>query len=518
MSHNNYTLNNNNTYTVEIATDPSSAGGPGTTTSYDADGNVYYKMDIFPTAFGTPLFAGNFTIDGISPTYKWSWNANPIGPTNQSAPTPPHSYYTTQLIQKTLIGQYGPTYTLDNNPIYGPIKFDNSAYISGGFTTSGKRATWSKIILKEVYQDINGLLEYTANGQNESASSSEFTWILSGLPNLNLFNSNTEVPYKIVAYVYMEYNFSVPLADETLNIDFDQIPPTGGCTDPFADNFTPQVHFDDGSCTYSGNLHGVELQIDISDAPAITDNYTDGSNYSMTIFNVITNYTTINFDQTTYVNGNISLSNTSNLATSVVVSPNTYTAGTLVQESHEFYIYPSIYTVVNTPLPNMYDFPQVSGSIGNIVNIPGYEQRMFYGWGNAKNNLTAASLRIQNPGTLNWHEPIYLDSTIPGYTPNMSQWHHQEDITGLQPTEIVNFNNFTNTSSTVDTTSLIQMQEEYNTLGSGVYDWFPEKVKVTITLDFVMPNGLGNNVAYVVPVKIYHDTENQGDLNWVAPI
>ena len=124
MSHNNYTLNNNNTYTVEIATDPSSAGGPGTTTSYDADGNVYYKMDIFPTAFGTPLFAGNFTIDGISPTYKWSWNANPIGPDNQSAPVPPHSYYTTQQIQKTLIGQYGPTYPLDNNPIYGPIKFD----------------------------------------------------------------------------------------------------------------------------------------------------------------------------------------------------------------------------------------------------------------------------------------------------------------------------------------------------------------------------------------------------------
>ena len=36
----------------------------------------------------------------------------------------------------------------------------------------------------------------------------------------------------------------------TLNLDFDEVPPTFGCNDPAADNYDSTATIDDGSCTY----------------------------------------------------------------------------------------------------------------------------------------------------------------------------------------------------------------------------------------------------------------------------
>ena len=425
MSHNNYTLNNNNTYTVEIATDPSSAGGPGTTTSYDADGNVYYKMDIFPTAFGKPLFAGNFTIDGISPTYKW---------------------------------------------------------------------TWSKIILKEVYQDNNGLLEYTANGQNESASSEEFTWILSGLPNLNLFNSNTEVPYKIVAYVYMEYNFSVPLADETLNIDFDQTPPTGGCTDPFADNFNGQVHFDDGSCTYPSPRYSITFNGPSGNATGPYTNAFTNSTFANLNPNDIRNF---------IFNGGVPL-----------VLNNTYAAGDLVSELVTINLTPVTPNVIPT-FEAVYDFPNPGGPNANLDNTD-----PDIGFGDSTNNLTAASIRFLNLDNYDSSSqtPNYLSTGNSLYTQPDWVADGWVDSTGATPSTIVSFD-FQNGIDTFDDngdpinldTDTIQIEEFYflNTNAqlntNPGYEWYPYKLTISILFDFTMPAHDLNIV-----LDLDHNTENQG--------
>ena len=501
MSHNNYTHNNNNTYTIEIAIDPSSAGGTGTTISYDDTGTVYYKMDIIPNTIGTPLFAGNFTIDGVSPTYHWSWNTNPIGPTNQSAPIPPHSYYTTQQIQKTLIGQYGPLYPLDNNPIYGPIKFDNSAYVNGGFTTSGKRATWSKIILKEVYYDNNGV-EYTANGQNESASSSESTWILNPLPNLNLFNSDTELPYKIVAYVYMEYNFSVLLSNETLNIDFDQTPPVGGCTDQLADNFNGQVHFDDGSCTYSSQQYSITFNGPSGNATGPYTNAFTSSQFANLNPNYIRNF---------IFNGGVPL-----------VLNNTYAAGDLVSELVTINLTPVNLTVTGN-IEAVYDFPNLGGPNANLDNTD-----PDVGFGDSTNNLTAASIRFLNLDNYDSSSqtPNYLSIGAPGVisgTSSRPSWVADvwSDSTGATPSTIVYFN-FLNGIDTFDDngnsitldTDTIQIEEFYYAnsnpqliLNPG-YEWYPYKLTLSIVFDFHMPAHDLNIV-----LDLDHNTENQGGGN-----
>jgi len=528
MSHNNYTHNNNNTYTIEIAIDPSSAGGTGTTISYDDTGTVYYKMDIIPNTAGTPLFAGNFTIDGVSPTYHWSWNANPIGPTNQSAPVPPHSYYTTQQIQKTLIGQYGPTYPLDNNPIYGPIKFDNSAYVNGGFTTSGKRATWSKIILKEVYLDNNGV-EYTADGQTEFASSEEFTWALNSLPNPNLFNSNSEIPYKIVAYVYIEYNFSVPLADETLSIDFDETPPTGGCTDPTAGNFNGQVHFDDGSCTYPPSPHSIIIQ-DLGLVHSNPPVYNDPPAFSQTpSWDGLQGAHTRDLINLTVMPKNIQIGNgATNLFLNTITLANTYLPGDYVSETVEIDLYPRRETYGTGQFLNSgteimataiaaFDFP-----VANGPNQQDTTTSITY-LGDARANLTAANLRILNYdddyGSILPRSTYVPLGTSGNYSSNTSlqpQWVADSgyvDEDGLVPTTIVEWYaedmDCLQPDGSIFRVGMdgIWAEDFYTTSNNTItrypgLEWFPARVKLFVNLAFTMPN----HDVYVT-LDLNHDTK-----------
>ena len=66
-------------------------------------------------------------------------------------------------------------------------------------------------------------------------------------------------------------------------------------------------------------------------------------------------------------------------------------------------------------------------------------------------------------------------------------------------------------------TSFINATEMFSTNYSTYpgYEFFPEKVRVRISLDFTMPTVTGYNTSYVIPVNIYHNTENQGDLNFI---
>ena len=71
--------------------------------------------------------------------------------------------------------------------------------------------------------------------------------------------------------------------------------------------------------------------------------------------------------------------------------------------------------------------------------------------------------------------------------------------------------------------------EEYNPIsGVPARDYFPNKVKVRVQLDFTAPSPQqyytganpwsNSNLVYTIPVSLIHITENQGDLNWTSPI
>ena len=150
---------------------------------------------------------------------------------------------------------------------------------------------------------------------------------------------------------------------------------------------------------------------------------------------------------------------------------------------------------------------------------------MFFGWGDAKNNLTAASLRIRQPFIFqNWEEPTYTNASNAPNRHAPAPWHYIDDPTSNQPSTVVYFTDFAEssnfgapniTSSTIGLTG-VEAKEiysgDYTTYPA--YEYFPEKVKISINLDFTMPSNLGYNQAYEIPVNVYHNTENQGDLNW----
>ncbi len=251
MSHNNYTHNSNNNYDVSIVIDPNATQGTGTTAKYDDNGEIYYEISIIPKQLPSPLFAANFRIGNnsgsyILPTYKWDYSYNPNGTGNGNPPPPPHNINTQQNIYKILLGQYGPLYPTDNTPIYGPIKFEQTTIWANHVNLN---VTWSKIILKEIYQDDSGNL-HTVNGQLEFQTSEESQWNASVL-NPNNFTTNN-YPVEIKAYVYIDYRPGYsPNQNESFTIDFDEVEPIEGCTDPTALNTTPGATIDDGSCTYA---------------------------------------------------------------------------------------------------------------------------------------------------------------------------------------------------------------------------------------------------------------------------
>jgi hypothetical protein len=522
MAHNNYTHNTANNYDVQIVVDANPTGGVGTSVSYTDTGVSYYMLEIIPTQQSPipPVFAANFTVDGVVGEFYWDESVNP---TLTSFPEPPpHGIFSQQTIFKTYHQLTGTTTSTDNQPCAGPIVFDNTAYVTGAFLTDPAEITWGKIVLAETYEDDSGN-KYVNGAQVPFGSGDSSTWDLPSIPSGTSFTFNSGYPIKIRAYVYLEYapGFTGLTGNETINIDFDEIEPIVGCTDPLADNPTLNATIDDGSCTFSSGTHAVVIDVSIESSPSGISNgdYTDGSTYSMAPG---FDYTTVNFSSGIGY-GNIQLEGEklAGTSTKTITLANVYEAGDLVTELVEFFIYPS-YNIVtllglNFYYNNVYDYPFTGGPSANINTDPLYLQRMYWGWGDSKNNLTAASLRIRQPFIFqNWEEPIYLEAIT--FLPAYADWIHIADQTGLQPTQIVNFSNFAESSTlgANSITSSITAQEIYSTdyYTYPGYEFYPEKVKISISLDFTMPSNLSYNQAYEIPVNIYHNTENQGDLNW----
>ena len=524
MSHNNYTHNTNNNYQVQIVVDPNATGqSNGGIVSYTSTGQSYYALSILPNNSGTPLFAPNFTVDGVVGEFYWDESVNP---TLTSFPEPPpHGISSQQDIFKTFVQLTGTTTSTDNQTCGGPIVFDNSAYVTGAFQTDSVEITWGKIILAETYQDDNGV-QYINGFQTQYASSDPLTWHLPNIPvTQGLFSLSQGYPVEIKAYVYLEYapGFTGLTGNETINIDFDEIAPIVGCTNPLAENPTLNATIDDGSCTFSGNTYGVDVVISVENSPSSNNGpYTDGSTYGTGTY--LNPYTTVNFSSGIGY-GNIQLEGEQLAGTSIktITLANTYAPGDSVTELVEFFVYPS-YNIVNFFGTNLYynnvytHAGPYSGPLNNID--PLQVQRMFHGWGDSKNNLTAASLRIRQPFIFqNWEDPFYLGPQPLSNPAFYSEWHISDDPTGNQPTNIVGFPNFVESSNmgAPEITSFINATEMFSTNYSIYpgYEFFPEKVRVRISLDFTMPTVTGYNTSYVIPVNIYHNTENQGDLNFI---
>ena len=405
-------------------------------------------------------------------------------------------------------------------------------------------------IMVEVYEDDNGNLV----NDNLHPSTNFMSGIWPNTPTTYLWIqwdainhapiTNNIYPKYLKCFTFIEgynsnlLNYQAPQVLDLL-FDLDEIPPTSGCTDPSALNYNANAVVDDGSCSYSGSqTYQIQLNFDLSNAysppgvPGVNPPgpYTDGTTYSFTVpypQSQTFSYTTVDFDATQGVDQNLRYGN--GALTDTVLLSNSYNPGDAVTETVEIWVYP--YVDQSGGGPVIYDFPGANlGGPNGMHNLPDpnssnyddYIQQIFPGWGSSKNNLTAASLRVElgGIGSLGWLNPEYED---PSTSPLMSLWHNGPDPTGLQPTQDVTFSS---SGSLPNGISEVSAHEEYNPVGPAnpARDWFPSRVKVKVTLDFTAPspqmpfNGpspwSNNDTLYSLPVSLVHVTTNQGDLNW----
>ena len=467
------TDNPNNLYTVEIIVDDSGASSP---ILYTQDGKPYYKIAITPKildplaspplyGYDTMCYAQNFKIPGSNNTngyFTWSHAHNPTS--NCLPPITPHGFLNgwTNGINCSFTRSHsyhlpsscggGVNTSFSRRSVQGPIRFLNTDYTNGAFLSDNVPVTWSEINLVEVYKvSILGsgsgstiLNSDLTNGGLLSDKSWEWpVWDGVGLMS-QVFPYHNGKPIRIDAYVFIVYDPNTPIQrNETIKIDFDCSDPIVGCTDPNAINgtYNPNATVSDPTlCQYPPPEYTVELVVDVDYYGGSSGPYTDGSTF-------------------THSNGL------------------TYEAGDLVQYTAVFYIYPS----VGIGGFNVYNYPFAGsgqGPNGNISTTPGYSQRMYYGWGNTKNNLTAASLRIQQPFDGAWESPMYIDPDDVNYTPAYSEWHNGVDPTGLRPTQVVNFNNFDDDNGVTITNSVTVLEMYQTSPNYEQFEWFPEKLKV----------------------------------------
>ena len=543
------TNNPNNLYTVDIVDDPNVTGLGGIDNAeLTPSGEAFYTFGIRPKNYGNLVCAGDFIIDGISSSY--TFNTNYITPgvnINSSAlpcypPLPPwygsgvgqhlghstsHSYTITGVGSNDCWGpnsSIGTDFTgIDTRAFNGPFVFDNSAYCDGDFLTSSKSVTWRKIILVDIYQAPPPLALYYNINLNPAQEPDLEKWVVKTpkdfVPNPfgivpELQPAHNGYPAFVRAFVFPEQHPSNPLqANMLVEIDIDLIAPVNGCTDTNANNYDAAANRNDGTCVYPPPP---EYSITISDGGGTGGLYTN------------------EYDNNTFGSGvtapdrNLVFNNDG----SDVVLANTYAAGDIVNETVSIDLVPQLDQ--NSDI-TVFNFSSGTPA-GNIPMTLGYSNRGS-DWGDAKNNLTGASIRIQNTGD----PSIIRVGSLAGVTQEFSEWHITVDPTGYRPEKTTVFevnpgtgtftakvtttdstgNNLDVTTGTVgaSTHGGISIVEHYYPTGDPAItaqpalEHFPYKLELIIEIkDFVMP-AEDVNIAMIID----HNTENQGDPNWVLP-
>ena len=525
MSHNNTTHNSNNNYSVEIIVDPDLSGGSGSVVKYSSSSNSpFYELKIIPPHTGVPVLAGNIRIDGIDSEWSYITNLHPYGSTSCTPHPTPHGI-SSQIAHTYMFGPGGtscyatPQFNNGSYDFQGPYTFTNDAYVNGAFLTDSNPVTWSKIHLIEVYNNDSG--GFDNDTLSPEIAENEKTW--------NTWNTSkssiTLSPYPayLKAFVYVVYDPNIDIGHGnslSLTLDIDEVAPVTGCMDPSAINgtYNPNATISDSTmCQYAIPEYSVSVS-PLNPPPPVTATgpYTN-------IF-LTSGYAIANGASNLYINVD-----GSNHYTTLT---NTYQAGATVNELVVIDITPVVPNFGFGAFEAVYDFPVIANPPGttggpnaNISLTAGHSQNPA-SWGDSKNNITGASIRLLNTGDTTVNGTITVNGE-PEYQGdgNLSLWHNQLDPTGVQPTQTVYFGNNVqavdpaNPSTFITlNTSDIFIEEKYYPVGDPQmilntgYEWFPYKLELKLQLDFVMP---AHNVD--IKLDIDHNTENQGDPNWVSP-
>jgi len=549
--HINNTSNTNNIYSVEVIHDENVLNTLRVQTT--GAGTDFYNFKIIPNDYSQLMCAGNFKIDGLSSSWVYNATVHSFHPSKCYPQNPP--WYGTgvgQHVKHSTAHSYvlkgegnfpgftgGPPNTpglnipcwgpnsltgqnFTGNGTYrfnGPFVFDNSAYCDGAFLTSTEPVTWRKIVLVDMYEEDNGNIRSGASGDLDNTEN----WIqMIWPPQMNQYTNpptpaytlnpnHNSYPAHVKAWIVPEYHPTNPKEENmSINLDIDYVAPVGGCTDQGADNYQSTADFNDGSCTYPPP---VTYTITISDSGTAGGPYTN--EYLNNTFSGPAPAKNLVFN-----GGN------------PFVLANTYQAGDVVTEYIQIDLTPQLDQNGNIAV---FDFPIAGGPNPNITQTLGYTNQGTQ-WGDAKNNLTAASIRINNVGDPSIRRVGSL------HDPNnnvLSEWHNSPDPTGYQPEKLYTFDD--NPGNGTFTAKIITTDASGNPLdiptgttdpastasGVGVLEfnyssgdpevtaqpaleYFPYKLWLLINIkDFVMP---AENVN--IAVDIEHNTENQGDPNW----
>ena len=542
------TSNSNNLYTVDVVDDPNVTSNSGIDSAQlTPSGEPFYTISIRPNDYNQLICSGDFTIDGLSSTWVYNTDyaipgTNIIAGPDPCYPVDPPWYGISggQHLQHSTTHDYilkglganscwGPNSGNGSNFVgtagtyrfNGPFVFDNSTYCDGDFLISNDPVTWRKIILVDIYQ--LGLGNYLGTNYTPALEPDLEKWIITTPKDfpVNPFGVQLKpihngYPAHVRAFVFPEYHpTNVLLPNMAVNIDIDLIAPVSGCNDSNATNYDSAVNRNDGSCTYPPPP---EYSITISDGGGTIGGsgpYTD-------------EYTNNTFSGTA-PERNLVFNNDG----SDIVLANTYAAGTLVNETVSIDLTAQLDQ--NTDL-TVFNFSSGTPA-GNIPTTPGFSNRGT-DWLDAKNNLTGASIRIVNTG----NPSVIRVGSLAGVTQEFSDWHVAPDPTGFQPekttvfdvnpgngtytakivTPLVSGGNIDVLAGTNDQNSShsgISIVEHYYAIGSPeitaqpALEHFPYKLQLVFEIkDFAMPAE-----DLQISIGIDHNTENQGDPNWVQP-